>query len=319
MKMEKEERKLRRKFVAMVFLVCVLLGLAVLGGCADSGDGTERTGLPSVFTDDLGREVTLEGIPGSIVSISPACTEILFALGLGDEVVGVTEYCDYPEEALEKPKIGTFTSPNLEVILAQEPDLVLATGGVQLELLDRMEEEGLTVYAVNPMTFDQTVASILEIGELTGTEALAEEIVADMNKRAVDIARRVNEMEAEGKERPRVFYEIFFENNVWTAGSDSIISDLIRLAGGENIGDLDTSDYYEFSVERLIAENPQVYLVGSGSMFDPGDITGRSGWERMDAVREGRVFVIDENLTYRTGPRLIEGLETIHAAVYAED
>ncbi len=317
--MEKEERKLRRKFVAMVFLVCVLLGLAVLGGCADSGDGTERTGLPSVFTDDLGREVTLEGIPGSIVSISPACTEILFSLGLGDEVVGVTEYCDYPEEALEKPKIGTFTSPNLEVILAQEPDLVLATGGVQLELLDRMEEEGLTVYAVNPMTFDQTVASILEIGELTGTEALAEEIVADMNKRAVDIARRVNEMEAEGKERPRVFYEIFFENNVWTAGSDSIISDLIRLAGGENIGDLDTSDYYEFSVERLIAENPQVYLVGSGSMFDPGDITGRSGWERMDAVREGRVFVIDENLTYRTGPRLIEGLETIHAAVYAED
>jgi len=263
--------------------------------------------------------VTLEDIPQRIVSISPACTEILFALGLGDEVVGVTEYCDYPQEALEKAKIGTFTSPNLEAILAQDPDLVLATGGVQLELLDQMEETGLAVYAVNPMTFDQTVASILEIGELTGAERQAEDIAADMNARAVDIASRLNELEAEGIERPRVFYEIFYENNVWTAGSDSVISDLIGLAGGENIGDADTSDYYEFSVESLIAENPQVYLVGSGSMFDPGDITGRSGWERIDAVREGRVYVIDENLVYRSGPRLIEGLEAIHAALYPED
>jgi len=288
-------------------------------GCGDSADGTEPAAGPRVFTDDLGREVTLEDIPQRIVSISPACTEILFALGLGDEVVGVTEYCDYPQEALEKAKIGTFTSPNLEAILAQDPDLVLATGGVQLELLDQMEETGLVVYAVNPMTFDQTVAAILEIGELTGAERQAEDIAADMNARAVDIASRLNELEAEGIERPRVFYEIFYENNVWTAGSDSVISDLIGLAGGENIGDADTSDYYEFSVESLIAENPQVYLVGSGSMFDPGDITGRSGWERIDAVREGRVYVIDENLVYRSGPRLIEGLEAIHAALYPED
>jgi iron complex transport system substrate-binding protein len=169
------------------------------------------------------------------------------------------------------------------------------------------------------VTFDQTVASILQIGELTGTQAQAEEIVADMNARAVDVARRVNEMEAAGKERPRTFYEIYYENSVWTAGSDSVISDLIRLAGGENIGDVDSSEYYEFSVERLLAENPQVYLVGSGSMFVPDDITGRSGWERIDAVADGRVYVIDENLVYRTGPRLIEGLEAIHTALYPED
>ncbi len=192
-------------------------------------------------------------------------------------MVGVTEYCDYPEEALAKAKVGTFTEPNLEAILAQDPDLVLATGGVQVDLLDRMEESGLTVYAVNPMTFDQTVASILEIGELTGADRQAEDIVADMNARAVEVARRVNAMEDEGKERPRVFYEIYYENSVWTAGTDSIISDLIRLAGGENIGDAESSEYYEFSAERLFAENPQVYLVGSGSMFVPGDISGKVG------------------------------------------
>jgi iron complex transport system substrate-binding protein len=310
---------LRRTILAITLAACTLLVLAAFAGCGDAGGEAEPAPGPRVFTDDLGREVTLEQIPQRIVSISPACTEILFALGLGDEVVGVTEYCDYPEEALAKPEIGTFTAPNLEAILAQDPDLVLATGGVQLELLDRMEETGLTVYAVNPMTFDQTAAAILEIGEVTGAEQQAEEVVADMNARAVDVARRVNEMEAGGEERPRVFYEIFYENNVWTAGSDSIISDLIRLAGGENIGDADTSDYYEFSVESLIAENPQVYLVGSGSMFDPGDITGRSGWERIDAVKDGRVYVIEENLVYRTGPRLIEGLEAILAAIYPEE
>ena len=310
---------MRRTFVALALMACTLLALAVLGGCGGSGGGTEPAEGPYVFTDDLGREVTLDGVPERIVSISPACTEILFALGLGDEVVGVTEYCDYPEEAQGKPTIGTFTEPNLEAILAQEPDLVLATGGIQLDLLDRMEEVGLNVYAVNPKTFDQTLATMLEIGELTGAEKQAEEVVADMNVRAVDVARRLIELEGEGLERPRVFYEIFYENSVWTAGSDSVISDLIRLAGGENIGDADTSDYYEFSVERLIAENPQVYLVGSGSMSAPGDITGRSGWERIDAIKNGRVYVIEENPVYRTGPRLIEGLEAIHAALYPGD
>jgi iron complex transport system substrate-binding protein len=242
--------------------------------------------------------------------------EILFALGLGDKVIGVTEYCDYPEEAKEKPKIGTFTTPNLEAILSLEPDLVLATGGVQAEILGRMEELGLTVFAVNPMTFEQTVEDIRKIGEITGAVEEAEGIARDMEERAEAVAKRVRELEAEGKKRPRVFYEIYYENNVWTAGKSSIISDLISLAGGENIGDVEASDYYEFSVERLMAENPQVYLVGSGSMSNPGDVTRRPGWDRMEAVREGRVYVIDEDLVYRTGPRLIQGLEAIHRALF---
>ncbi len=310
---------MKRKILVVTILAGLLLALGASAGCGGSEGGAEPAGGPRAFIDDLGREVVLESVPESIVSVSPATTETLFALGLGEKVAGVTEYCDYPEEALSKPKIGTFTTPNLEAILTLDPDLVLATGGVQEDMLGRMEELGLTVYAVNPATFDQTLETILEIGELTGAGARAQEIVSDMNARAVEVARGVNEAEAGGGERPRVFYEIFYETNVWTAGSESIISDLIRLAGGKNIGDADTSAYYEFSVERLIAENPQVYLVGSGSMSNPGDIRQRSGWERMDAVRDGRVHVIDENLVYRTGPRLIEGLEAIHAALYPEN
>ncbi|MBC7231125.1 MAG: cobalamin-binding protein [Actinobacteria bacterium] len=308
---------LRKRSLLTVLALCILAA-SLLSGCGGSEKkGEERS--PGVFTDDLGREVTLEEAPSRIVSVSPACTEILFALGLGDKVVGVTEYCDYPEEALEKEKIGTFTTPSLEAIVALNPDLVLATGGVQAEVLGRMEELGLTVYAVNPTTFDETLATILEVGEITGTTRRAEEIVTDMNQRAVEVARRVNEMEARGKARPRAFFEIYYENNVWTVGKGSIISNLIRLAGGENIGDMESGDYYEFSVEALMSQNPQVYLVGSGSMFEPGDITSRPGWDRMDAVRDGRVYVIEENLLYRTGPRLIDGLEAIHAALYPED
>ena len=299
-------------------LVALLLSLALAAGCGGAGEKAKEA-RPTVFVDDLGREVEIAAVPQSIVSIAPSCTEILFALGLGDKVAGVTEYCDYPEEAKAKPKIGTFTTPNLEAILALQPDLVLATGGVQAEMLGRMEELGLTVYAVNPTTFDETLATILEVGEIAGAEGRAEEIVADMNKRAVEVARSVNEMVKQGKDRPRAFFEIYYENNVWTAGRGSIISDLIRQAGGESIGDMESGDYYEFSVEELMNRNPQVYLVGSGSMFEPGDITSRPGWDRMDAVRNGRVYVIEENLLYRTGPRLIDGLEAIHAALYPSD
>ncbi|OFW69631.1 MAG: hypothetical protein A2V52_02330, partial [Actinobacteria bacterium RBG_19FT_COMBO_54_7] len=249
-------------------------------------------------------------------SVSPACTEILFALGLGEKVAGVTTYCNYPDEATSKPKIGTFTTPNLESIIALKPDLVLATGGVQRDILDRMEELGLTVYAVNAATFDATIEDIRDIGEITGTSDRAEVIAGDMEDRAAVVASEVAKSEAVGDARPKVFYEIFYESNVWTAGSGTIISDLIAKAGGLNIADVQSGDYYEFSVERLITENPQVYLVGSGSMSNPGDIGTRSGWDRMDAIKNGKLSIISDDLVYRTGPRLIEGLELIYKAIY---
>ena len=297
-------------------LVAMLLVVALLAsaGCGDkkTSGGTRFSGN---FTDDLGRQVTLDTVPQRIVSVSPACTEIVFALGLGDQVVGVTEYCNYPEEALNKPKIGTFTSPNLEVIMAQDPDLVLATAGVQSDMVERMEEMGLKVYVVNPSTFADTVAIIRDVGSLTGKEAEAGRIADDMQQRADEITGAVRSAAAAGGVSPKVFYEIFYENNVWTAGRDSILSDLIRMAGGTNLGDADSADYYEFSVESLIAGNPDVYLVGSGSMANPGDITTRSGWDRISAVRNGRVYVVNEDLVYRTGPRLIDGLESIYQAI----
>ncbi len=303
--------KVRAWLIVAASLSLLLTGLGI-AGCGDKAATPAR---PIQFTDDLGRQLSVEKVPERIVSISPACTEILFALGLGDEVVGVTSYCNYPEEATTKPQIGDFTNPNVEAIVAQSPDLVLATGGLQTEMLDRMESLGLTVYAVNPTTFADTVAGIRKIGQLTGAQAKAEGIASDMEKRAAVITSAVDKARQEGKARPRVFFEIFYENGVWTAGSSSIISDLIQTAGGINLSDAEQSDYYQFSVERLMVENPDVYFVGSGSMSNPGDITARPGWDRLNAVRDSRVYVLQDDLIYRTGPRLIEGLESIYAAL----
>lgn len=300
-------------FLAMLLAVALLAS----AGCGDKKTSV-GSGYKGSFTDDLGRQVTLDTVPQRIVSVSPACTEILFALGLGDQVVGVTEYCNYPEEALSKPKIGTFTSPNLEAILAQDPDLVLATAGVQSDMVDRMEEMGLKVYVVNPATFADTVAIIRDVGALTGRQDEAGRIADDMQMRTDLITGEVQRAVTAGGASPKVFYEIFCENNVWTAGRDSILSDLIRMAGGTNLGDADSADYYEFSVESLITGNPDVYLVGSGSMANPGDITTRSGWDNINAVRNGRVYVVNEDLVYRTGPRLIDGLESIYQDIKSQ-
>ncbi|MHB8781059.1 MAG: ABC transporter substrate-binding protein [Candidatus Geothermincolia bacterium] len=298
--------------ILAVFALSALIAMTGIAGCGDSGSAAG----PGQFTDDLGRTVSLDATPEKIVSLSPSCTETIFALGLGNKLVGVTTYCNYPEGAASKPQVGDFTNPNLEAILAAAPDLVLATGGVQEEQLERMEDLGLTVFAVDPTTFDASVESIRVIGRLTGAAAKATEIADDMAARGKLIKDAVAEREGE---RPRVFYEIFYENGVWTAGSDSIVADLIRTAGGVNVGDAEPSDYYQFSVEGLMAEDPDVYFFGSGSMSNPGDITGRQGWDQMQAIAGGRVYMLEDDLVYRTGPRLIEGLEAVYRALVEED
>jgi iron complex transport system substrate-binding protein len=301
-------------FVTLVVALCVL-ALAASGCGGKGGNG----GRPTVYTDDLGRKVTIEKVPERIVSAAPANTEILFALGLGDKVVGVTKYCDYPPAAKKKHKIGEFSKLNVEAIVAAKPDLVLATGGVQKEVLGKLDDLAITVYAVDASTFDETVSNIKKIGTMTGAGDKADDIARDMENRAEKVRDAADRAQSEGEAKQRVFYEIFYEETgVWTAGQKGIISDLIKLAGGANIGDLEKSDYYQFNLETLFRENPDVYLVGSGAMSNPGDVAARPGWDNLKAVGEGRVYVINEDLIYRTGPRLIDGLEAVFTDLYPE-
>ena len=182
---------------------------------------TEEAAFPVTVTDDAGREVTIDVAPQRIVSLAPANTEIVAALGLTDSLVGVTTYCDYPEEVTEMPQVGDFVAPNLEAIAAAEPDLVLATTGVQADIVSQLEELGADVVAIDPQSLDAVFDSIVMVGAVTGTAAEAEALTADMQADLDEIAAAVS-----AEEPVSTFLEIA-QDPLFTAGSGTLLDDLV--------------------------------------------------------------------------------------------
>lgn len=268
-------------------------------------------------TDDLDREVEIEEQPEKIVSLAPSNTEILFALELEDEIVGVTESCDYPEEALETKNIGTITEPNLEEIIQLEPDLVVAASINSQEIIDRLEEVGITVLAFDPKSVDEVITTINQIGRVTGQNNTAEELAGNMEARKEKVENKVNE---NLEERPTVFYEIW-NDPLTTAGPDTFIDNLIELAGGENIARDAEEEWPQYSMEVLLEKNPEVYLSTGHSGEEEvteESIAERDNYDQITAIKEGRIAIFDEDIVNRGGPRIIEGLEEIAEALHPE-
>ena len=170
------------------------------------------------FVDDLGRPVTTEGIPQRIISLAPSNTEILFALGLGDKVMGVTDWCDYPPEALETEKVGGYDTPNIEKIAALNPDLILAAHGLPLDVIDALEDRGLTVFGIKTTDLDDLLDDIRTVGSITGKEAEANALTSEMESRIKAVTDRTAELE----QRPEVFYVVWHEP-LFTVGSGTFI------------------------------------------------------------------------------------------------
>jgi iron complex transport system substrate-binding protein len=297
-----------------------LLLAFLLVGCATGGDTpadtptgepvTEVAAFPVTITDDAGREVTIEAEPQRIVSLAPANTEIVAALGLIDRLVGVTSFCDYPSEVTSIDIIGDFASPNLEAVAAAEPDLVLATSGVQADVIVQLEELGAVVVAVDPADLEAVFDSITMVGKATGAAGEAETIVSSMRSELDEITVAI------GDTAPvPVFLEIA-QDPLFTAGPGTLLDDIIIAAGGANI--VTQEGYVAFSVEQLVAEDPAVYLATLGSMSDPDDLASRPGYGDIAAVRTGRVFVLEDNLVSRPGPRVVEGVRLIAEALHPE-
>lgn len=293
-------------------LTLILLVLALLLASACSPEGPTA---PGAITDDVGRTVSIEEIPQRIVSLGPGITEILFALDLGDKVVGVTDYCDYPEEALAKPKVGGFSTPSLETIIALEPDLILATNIHYPDLVSQLEGVELAVVVLDPEDIDGILANIELMGKVTGTEQRAEALTADMEARIGAVVAKTKEAP-----KPRVFYVIDASepSKPWTAGAGSFIDALIGLAGGENIA-ATAGQWTQFSLEALVRADPEIIIVDAshGEAFVP-DFEGLSGWKEISAVREGELYLIDGDLTSRTGPRIVDGLEAMASFIHPE-
>ena len=307
-----------RKVALMTLVVLLMLAIAVLlQGCGEVAPVASGPGFPMTVTDDLGRQVTIDKEPQRIISLGPANTETLFALGLGDKVAGVSEYCDYPAEAREKPKMGGFSTPNAELIVAAQPDLVLAVV-MQEEYVRQLEDAGLTVIAIEPLNLEQVFEKVKLVGQVTGVTEAADNLVADMQRRVDVVTAKVSSLSE--KQKPTVFFEIW-PDPLTTGGAKSFINSLIVTAGGKNIADDIEQDWVTYSLEILLARNPEIIIFShhGDSRQTVEQIQSRKGWEQVSAIKQGRVSCIeDQNLVVRAGPRVVEGLETIAKIIHPE-
>ena len=267
------------------------------------------------FIDEVGREVTFPFPPQRIVSLAPNITEILFSLGLDEEIVGVSIHCNFPEKARIKPRVGSYISVDFEKITSLKPDLIIATGaGNTREMVDRLGKLGFPSYVIYPKNFNDIMKSILNIGEVVNRERAAKRITEEMRKRS----HRVVEL-TQGLPRLKVFIQISDAPMV-TVGQGSFADDLIRLAGGENIAGKEKEVYPRFGMEEILKRSPEVIVISS--MKPNGDYQKISQewnrWKALPAVKNGRVHIINSDLIDRPSPRIIEGLEELARILHPE-
>ena len=323
-------RKIRHFSFVLLLLIVTALSLTACGS-PESAEPTEVPAAeptpipePSVdevtLTDGLGREVTIVGAPQRIVSLAPSTAEILYAVGAGDRLVGRDEFSDYPPEILDVESIGSlFPNVNAEVVVALQPDLVLAAGITNPDDVNALAEIGLTVFATRFTTgLEDIYADILDVGTLTGQTEQAEAVVADMRTR-VDAV--ITQTQAAG-EQPIVFYEIDATEPAkpWTTGPGTFIDSLITMAGGRNVSAGAAEQYFQISLEELVAQDPQIIVLGSFTFGGqtPETVAARDGWQDIDAVQNGTVYTFDDNLVSRPGPRVVDGLEALALLIHPE-
>jgi iron complex transport system substrate-binding protein len=315
--------------VSKCLLFLTILALSLMAtGCAPGANlpaetpqaqATERISTAIEITDGLDRQVRLEAPAVRVVSLAPSNTEILFAIGAGEQVVGRDEFSDYPAEASAMPSVGGgFGDYNQEAIVDLEPDLVLAAEINTPEQVQTLADLGLNVFwLANPTSMDEMYTNLEIVARLTAHEEEAAELVKSLKKR-VD---RVNQKIAEAAESPRVFYELDSTepNAPWTAGPGTFIDTLIQMAAGENVAADLEGQYVQISLEKLVVEDPEVILLGDAAYgITRESVAQRAGWESLSAVESGRVYPFDDNLVSRPGPRLVDGLETLAKLLHPE-
>jgi iron complex transport system substrate-binding protein len=280
----------------------VIIALLIVSGCTTAS-------APGNITDDLDRNILIEKIPERIISLAPSNTEILFALGLGDKVVGVTDYCNYPVEATEKPKVGGFNTVNIETVVSLTPDLILATHIHSKTIIPALERLNFTVVALSPDTLSMVIDDIELTSDITGTQKESMKLTADLNKRIDAVKSKTDNLPQEQK--PRVLY-LTWHDPLMTAGKGTLADDVITTAGGINIAG-DITGNKSISLETVIDRNPQVIVasvgMGSGEDLPWQYVNNESRLRTTDALTHSRVYKIDGDLIHRSGPRIVDALE----------
>jgi iron complex transport system substrate-binding protein len=300
-----------------ICLGIIILLVVFLSACAPAPSQPPPP-EPILLVDGMGRDVSIPEPAQRILSIAPSATEILFAIGAGDQVIGREDTADYPPEVLELPSIGsTYETLNTESIVAMDPDLVMAAMINSPEHVQAIEDLGIPVFVLgNPLVFEDLYLILEQAGELTGRNAEAVDLVEDLRARVDGVTAALS-----GVELKRVYYEIDGMDPMapWTIGAGTFQDVLITVAGGENI----TSDidfYGQISLEELVARDPQV-MIFSQSVWvttSPESVAERPGWSQITAVANGSVYGIEGNWIDRPGPRLVDAYEALAAFLHPE-
>lgn len=280
---------------------------------SDKMDDTDETVYPFTITDSLGNEVTIEEEPERVISLAPAETEILFALGAGDRVKGRTDYCSYPEEASEVESIGTYSSPNTELILSMEPDVIFASDYMDDSIREQVESTGAKAIVFSANTVEEVQNVILQVGQVLNLNGNARELVDSMNEDMEEIVEKTTSVE----EKKSVIVDI---GSMYSAGPGCLIGDMLSKMEVTNIAADIGERYPQFSAESIIEKNPDIYISLYSTPEELKEIAGLSDLEciKNDNIVFYDAFSNEADMIQRPGPRVVEGMRLLAEQIYPD-
>jgi iron complex transport system substrate-binding protein len=319
-----ESDSLNTKYLIAAIAVIVLIASAAFVYVYYQGQ-TSDEGIEALenLVDDHGYKTILTAYPDRIVSVAPSTTEILYAIGAGDKVVGVTDYCDYPYDfaawvaAGNMTSVGGFQDPNVEVIASLNPDLILGTGGIQEETAGALRDLGYKVLVLDPTNINGVLKNIDLVGNATGKRAEATALVNDITSRINAVTNKV----AGVPSKPKVYYEVWFSaQSIWSVGAKGFETELIAKAGGVNIFENDSLEHFQTDSEVIISKNPDIILLPVGMETLGSDtpfwvsfdtVKARPAWDSISALQNDKLYQIDGNAIQRAGPRMADMIEAL--------
>ncbi len=303
-KTNKEKNKVIFTCFMFVFVLFIIANIT----------GTAQDNLfPITLIDDSGFKIVINEKPERIISAAPSNTEIIYTLNLEDKLVGRSDFCNYPDETKDIESIGKMSPLNLEKIISLNPDLVLSYGGFQLKDIPRLRDLGINVLVIRSDTIQEMIQGIGLIAHACGIPEKGEELISQINERINWISFQVM---ASSRQKPKVFVGSNFDS-IWSPGNGTLFHELITLAGGENILG-NQQGWVSISPELVAEREPDIILVPTGIMNPEEiskikkDIMSHPGWSNIPAIKNNQIFAVNEDLFYRAGPRLVDGLELLY-------
>ncbi len=321
--------KINAKYVAVIIIIlAVLIPVFIYVYIASQSSAGQQRGQGLTVVDDEGYTTTLQAVPKRIISLAPSVTPILYEIRVGDKVVGLTQYDDYPYNfsawfaAGNMTCVGGFSTPNMETIMSLEPDLIFSTN-INDAIIPNLRELGYKVVVVGPTSINGIYQTINLIGKATGAQEQATALVNNLSNQISGIEAKI--AAANITEKPKIYYEIYYDQSgLMTAGSGSWINDVITKAGGINLFGNETQEWLTTSSEVVLYRNPNVILLptnmGTGTPFygSVQDVKDRPGWSVIEAVKNDRIYVLDQDLFNEPGSRIADQVQAVAACLYPQ-